>query len=892
MSEVNHPVQLKIICWNANGLLQRKLELENFLHHHKIDIALISETHLVTNTNLPKIRNYLVYATNHPSGLPRGGSAVIIKRSLPHHDIGSFVSDSIQASVVAINFNHRSINISSIYCPPRYTPLEQDFMDLFSHLGHHWIIGGDFNAKHPAWGSRLQSPRGKVLHKAITRVKGNPITPGSPTYWPSDFSKIPDIIDFFLCKGVPINNIISDTITDLGSDHIPVTFTLKNQPAIRSAPRPLANKSTNWEEYRNFIDQRINLNIRPKSPEELDQCAELFTSILQQSCEKNTLYRDSIPSPFCNYPNFITELIKQRRKARKKWQRNRTVVNKQTFNRLCRETARAMHHWKNETFNKYLSALAPSKEAGYSLWTASKRIRRPPTLNSPLRSPSGGWVRSDCDKAKLFAQHLEHTFSPNPIQSSVKPHNSIQDAGSIKTTSPYEVATVIDKLKLRKSPGYDRISSIMLKELPRKGIVFITNLINAAIRLRYVPRTWKRAKMIIIPKPDKPPDQITSYRPISLLSVISKIFEKIIQSRLNEIIAEKNLLPSIQFGFRAKHSTIEQINRVSSAILQALENKEFAPTVFLDVSNAFDKVWHEGLVHKLRGKIPDCFRLLIASYLKDRSFEVHIGSESSELKPISAGVPQGSILGPVLYLLYTMDFPQDEDVTSALFADDSAAIAHHRDYDTAVNHLQNAVNSIHAWAQDWKVKLNETKSVRIDFTLRPHNYIPTTIGGKVVTHSETTRYLGLHFDSKLNWRHHVNLKRQQLNILRNKFYWLIGRHSKLKLSNKRLIYESIFKPIWTYGCEIWGTTSNSNRNIIDRFQNKFMRTITSAPWFITNNQLRSDLKIDSVEVTINKKAVRYTQRLHKHPNIEAIELLDDTNTTRRLCRKHPLDLIN
>lgn len=892
MNEMNHAIQLKIICWNANGLPQRKLELENFLQHHNIDIALIAETHLVTSANLPKIRNYLVYATNHPSGLPRGGSAVIIKRSLPHHDIGSFCTDSIQSSVIAINFNHRSINISSIYCPPRHTPLESDFTDLFNHLGHHWILGGDFNAKHPAWGSRLQSPRGKVLHKAITRVNGNPITPGNPTYWPSDFNKIPDIIDFFVCKGVPINNIISDTVTDLGSDHIPVTLTLNNLPVLRPTPRPLANNSTNWDEYRNSIDQQINLSIRIVSPEDLDQCAEQFTSILQQSCENSTVYRDLIPSPTVDYPKFIMELIKRRRRARKKWQRNRTIENKQTFNRLCRETARAMHLWKNETFEKYLTALAPTKEAGYSLWTASKRIRRPPTLSSPLRSSTGNWVRSDRDKARLFAEHFEKTFSPNTIHSNITPSDIVLDAGKIRTTSPTEVAAVIDHLKLRKSPGYDRISPIMLKELSRKGIVFITRLINVAIRLRYVPRSWKRAKMIIIPKPDKPPDLINSYRPISLLSIISKIFEKIIQTRLNEIIREKNLLPSVQFGFRAKHSTIEQINRVSSAILQALENKEFAPTVFLDVSSAFDKVWHKGLIHKLRGKIPDCFRLLIASYLSDRSFEVHIGSESSELKPITAGVPQGSILGPVLYLLYTMDFPQEEGVTSALYADDSAAIAHHQNYDAAVAKLQNAVDGIQAWAQDWKIKLNDSKSVRIDFSLRPHGYTPTIIGGKSAPYAENTRYLGLHLDSKLNWRHHVYIKRQQLDILLRKFYWLVGRHSKLKLCNKKLIYESIFKPIWMYGCELWGTTSDSNRKIIDRFQNKFMRAITSAPWYVTNGQLRSDLGLDPIEIAIKKKATKYTERLHEHPNIEAITLLDNTNTTRRLRRRHPLDLIN
>ena len=275
--------------------------------------------------------------------------------------------------------------------------------------------------------------------------------------------------------------------------------------------------------------------------------------------------------------------------------------------------------------------------------------------------------------------------------------------------------------------------------------------------------------MIVIPKPEKPSNQTNGHHPISLLTVISEVFEKIILSRLNSIIHEKNLLPSIQFGFRTNHSTIEQINRVTDTILQAIENKEFAPTVFLDVSCAFDKVWHEDLIHKLQGKIPDCFCLLVASYLSNRTFEVHIGTESTEPKRIAAGVPQGSILGPVLFLLYTMDFPQAEEITTALYADDSAVIAHHKNYDIATSCLQNAVDRIHNWAQDWKIGLNESKSVRIDFTLRPHRYTPTMLAGKAIPYAENARYLGLHIDSKLNWRHHVNLKRKQLNILLKKF---------------------------------------------------------------------------------------------------------------------------
>jgi hypothetical protein len=223
----------------------------------------------------------------------------------------------------------------------------------------------------------------------------------------------------------------------------------------------------------------------------------------------------------------------------------------------------------------------------------------------PLRDQTGHWARSNIDKAKLFAAHFEKIFQPNHIVSNVVLHEPTLIPGVIKHASPREVAEVIDNLKLIKAPGHDRISPVMIRELPRKGIVFLTYLINCAIRIRYVPKAWKKAKMIVIPKAGKPPDKPSSYRPISLLSIISKIFEKIILVRLQKIIAEQALIPNIQFGFRPKHSTVEQIHRVMHKILQALENKEFAPSIFLDVSCAFDRVWHDGFIYKLQ-KVLGC----------------------------------------------------------------------------------------------------------------------------------------------------------------------------------------------------------------------------------------------------------------------------------------------
>jgi len=169
-------------------------------------------------------------------------------------------------------------------------------------------------------------------------------------------------------------------------------------------------------------------------------------------------------------------------------------------------------------------------------------------------------------------------------------------------------------------------------------------------------------------KPGKPPDSPDLYRPISLLPTLSKMFEKLICKRLLSTLAKLNIIPDHQIGFCAKHATIEQVHCATTTIRNALEAKEFCLAVFLDVSQAFDRVWIDGLLHKISEYLPIQHVKLLQSYLSDRTFQVQYGEATSITCTISAGVPQGSVLGLLLYTLYTADIPQKKGTTLATFA--------------------------------------------------------------------------------------------------------------------------------------------------------------------------------------------------------------------------------
>jgi hypothetical protein len=156
------------------------------------------------------------------------------------------------------------------------------------------------------------------------------------------------------------------------------------------------------------------------------------------------------------------------------------------------------------------------------------------------------------------------------------------------------------------------------------------------------------------------------------LPIVSKLFEKLLLKRLLQLVEHNKLIPTHQFGFRRRHSTIEQTHRIVHRINENFEHKAYCSTAFLDISQAFDKVWHTGLLYKLRQSLPLNYFLLLQSYLHNRQFFVKIASTHHTLPPINAGVLQGSVLGPLLYLMYTADLPTSPTTTIATFADDTA----------------------------------------------------------------------------------------------------------------------------------------------------------------------------------------------------------------------------
>jgi hypothetical protein len=170
---------------------------------------------------------------------------------------------------------------------------------------------------------------------------------------------------------------------------------------------------------------------------------------------------------------------------------------------------------------------------------------------------------------------------------------------------------------------------------------------------------------------------------------------------------------------------------------------------------SFDRVWHSGLLYKIQQFLPPPYFLLLKSYLSDRKFQVRVGNEKSELQPIKAGVPQGSVVGPTLYVLYISDLPTSTNTTLGTFADDTVILSVNEDSRRVASDLQCHLNTLQTWFEKWRIRINENKSCSMTFTLRKRSTPDVTINDIQIPRKTEIKYLGMTIDSKLTWKQHI-----------------------------------------------------------------------------------------------------------------------------------------
>ena len=399
-------------------------------------------------------------------------------------------------------------------------------------------------------------------------------------------------------------------------------------------------------------------------------------------------------------------------------------------------------------------------------------------------------------------------------------------------TDNEEVHKIIHLLKPKTSSGHDDISPIFLKKISIGLLIPCVHIINLSLASGVVPSAMKRAKVIPIFKNSGSEEVMKNYRPVSLLPVFSKILERIVYNRLFHFLIKHSILHLSQYGFQRNKSTELAILELQDRLVEILRNKECCAGIFMDLSKAFDTLDHQILLKKLshygvRGIALDWFQ----NYLTDRNQYVYINGTSSELLPISCGVPQGSILGPLLFLIYINDLPlASKSNATILFADDTNAIYTSQTYDDLNRIVCSDLTVLSDWFKCNKLALNESKTKLIIFHTiynKPPDGFVITLNGVVLERVSITKFLGVFIHENLSWK-------AQIQYVCNKILKSTALLAKLKHYIPRyvllIIYNSLCMSHVSYAISVWGGSPPSLLKRLITLQKKGIRHVCNAKY--------------------------------------------------------------
>lgn len=519
--------------------------------------------------------------------------------------------------------------------------------------------------------------------------------------------------------------------------------------------------------------------------------------------------------------------------------------------------------FKNSQWNNLLNSLP---KASTKFWNISKIIKKKNKCIPSLKQNGTVYITNN-QKTEILAQTfvLNHTISSDLSDQNTKRivsqsidmvENHSQLTNNI-LVSVSSVKAIIKQLKAKKSPGIDGVSNCCLKKLPFKGLQLLCRIYNSCLNQCYFPLVWKQSKIIAIPKPGKDSSCPESYRPISLLNTLSKILEKILKEKIVNFIDDNNILPSQQFGFRAQHNTIQPLVRIKNIIKSNFIGGKSTAMVLLDIKAAFDSVWHDALIHKMLTIGMDMSIIkIIRSFLSSRSFKVYIGNNASKIYNISAGCPQGSCLSPILYNIFTYDFPVLEGCNSSIFADDTAILSTDILSEDIINNMETSVKIVVDFFNKWKIMINPAKTQSIFFTRRRKNcFVPQSnimVENTRVPWEAKVKYLGVVLDRKLLFNDHISFIIHKINFTKKVMYPLINRHSELSIDNKLLLLKTVFHAILFYAAPVWYTASKCHLKKLQVCQNKLLKTIYNLPNHFSTSTLHSmsNIKLVSEKLQI------------------------------------------
>ena len=820
--------------WNLNSVtahnFNKLISLEAYNTHHKFDVICLSETFLDSSWSSEDpalvLDGYKLVRADHPKDTKRGGVCIYFRESLPIRVLNlSYIDECL---FLELSYENKKCFLISLYRSPSQSHEEfNQFLNRFEKLLNNIVnlnpylilVTGDFNARSNTWWTGdINTVEGNQI-ESLTSLYGLHQIVSQPTHILENSASCIDLI----FTNQPNMVLTSGVHPSLHPNcHHQIIYAKVNLKI--NYPPPY--KRTVWDFKRADINS-INKCICAFDWDKAFRGKDINTQIITFSETLLNIFSNYIPNKkiVCDDrdPPWINDNIKRKLIAKNiiyrtfiKNGRNNNDYMK--FENIRQEISDLINTSKTNYYNKLGAQLNNPQTSSKKYWSILKTFfngKKVPII--PPLLVNNQLVTDFKAKANLFNEYFSKQCTIIKT-SSLLPDSNVPRTENVLSDFDFnenDILKIIRNLDSNKAHGHDNISIRMLKICDKSiskplTILYKTSCLSEGV----FPELWKKANIIPVHKKgDK--QIINNYRPVSLLPICGKIFEKIMFNAIFKFLEVNSLLSSNQSGFRPNDSCVHQLISITHSIYSSFDCNPSLEVrgVFLDISKAFDRVWHDALLFKLRSNgINGNLYFLIKSFLSNRKQRVVLNGQSSEWANVSAGVPQGSILGPLFFLIYINDLSEGLQTNVKLFADDTSLFSVvHNKIDSA-NDLNSDLKKISKWAWKWKMSFNpdptkQAQEIIFSRRFRKENHPNLIFNNNSVYRANSQKHLGLILDEKLTFNEHLKEKFGKVN----KGLGLLRKlNSLLPRSSLLTIYKSFIRPHLDYCDVIYDQPSNDS----------------------------------------------------------------------------------